>query len=464
MLLVDDESQALAANEFALLSGGISNIVCMMDSRDVMPFLREESASVMILDLTMPHISGEELLAEVSESCPETMVAVLTGDNEIETAVRCIKAGAFDYLVKPVEPGRLLAVVNRALELRELRWECSSLRRRFFSQDVEHPDAFAEIITGSPAMFSIFRYIESVAGTSQPILVTGETGVGKELIARAIHRLSGRKGHFVAVNVAGLEDGVFSDTLFGHLKGAFTGAEEARAGLVETASGGTLLLDEIGELNRASQVKLLRLLQEREYYPIGADYPKTTDVRIIASTNKDIDSIAREQTLRNDLYFRLRTHHIHIPPLRERRQDVILLIDHYLEEAARELGRDSLAGDDELYEALRLYDFPGNVRELKALIYDAVSKADSGLVTVRAIAKHLKLHAPSRLAGARSATEDRLLLSRSGRLPTLEEVTDLLVAEALRRTEGNQTRAARLLGISQSTLSRRLQRAPRERR
>ncbi|MDH3567306.1 MAG: sigma 54-interacting transcriptional regulator, partial [Desulfobacteraceae bacterium] len=238
---------------------------------------------------------------------------------------------------------------------------------------LENPQAFSEIITHNQRMLLVFKYVESIAPSSQPILITGETGVGKELIARSIHTLSKLKGRFVAVNVAGLDDNVFSDTLFGHIKGAFTGAEQDRRGLIERAVGGTLFLDEIGDLNPVSQIKLLRLLQEGEYLPLGQDEAEQTNVRIVASTNENLWSLQRKDKFRKDLNFRLRTHHIHMPHLRERMDDIPLLVRHFLEKSADALKKKVPTPPKELYELLATYSFPGNVRELESMIHDAVS-------------------------------------------------------------------------------------------
>jgi DNA-binding NtrC family response regulator len=248
----------------------------------------------MLLDLSMPHISGGELLSLVNKDFPEVPIIIITGSNDVETAVACMKSGAFDYMVKPVEKSRLISGVKRAIEIRELQRENRLLRARVLLGEMEHPEAFSEIITDSEAMRSIFQYIEAISNTSQPVLITGETGVGKELVARAIHRLSNRKGDFVPVNVAGLDDNIFADTLFGHKKGAFTGADQPRSGMIEQASGGTLFLDEIGDLSPASQVKLLRLLQDGEFFPLGSDIVKHSDARVVVATNQNLQAFRNQ--------------------------------------------------------------------------------------------------------------------------------------------------------------------------
>ena len=258
VLLVDDDPQVLHSAGLVLRTSGVAHILTVEDSRAVMPLLAEQEVGVLVLDLTMPYLSGHALLEQVAGEYPDIPIILMTATNDLETAVRCMQTGASDYLVKPVEESRLVASVKRALENRTLRAEVLSLKERLLTDTPHQREAFAEIITQSQAMFAIFRYLEAIAPSPQPVLITGETGTGKELVARALHRLSTRPGDLVAVNVAGLDDTMFSDTLFGHMRGAFTSAERPRDGLVTSTAEGTLFLDEIGDLSMASQVKLLR--------------------------------------------------------------------------------------------------------------------------------------------------------------------------------------------------------------
>ncbi len=303
-------------------------------------------------------------------------------------------------------------------------------------------------------MLALLQYLESVAETSHVVLITGETGTGKEITARAIHKASRRGGELVGVNVAGLDETMFTDTLFGHLRGAFTGADRARAGLVEKAAGGTLFLDEIGDLRPESQVKLLRLLESHEYYPLGSDSARRTDARVLVATNKDLCREAEEGRFRKDLYYRLRIHHVHIPPLRERFGDLPLLVDHYLQEGAEEIGEPFPQVPPCLYGLLRSYTFPGNIRELRSVVYDALSRP--GPLSLRIFREALGMDAP--MPAAAPATADELFAGRD-RLPTIKEATEALVTEAVKRAEGNQSTAARLLGISPQALSQRRKRA-----
>ncbi|MBN1902122.1 sigma-54-dependent Fis family transcriptional regulator [Candidatus Sumerlaeota bacterium] len=461
VLIVDDEPRAIESCEFILCAGGIENILVCEDSRKVPEILAEREIGIILLDLSMPGLPGEELLKIITEDHPYIPVIIITGRNEVKTAVDCMKLGAFDYMVKPVEKSRMISGVKRAIEMRELRHEYNLLSRELLSNRLEYPEAFKEIVSNHPRMRSIFQYTEAAAKTSKPVLITGETGVGKELVARAIHEISGRKGEFVCVNVAGVDDGVFSDTLFGHVKGAFTDAGQIRSGLVEKASGGTLFLDEIGDLSMASQVKLLRLLQEREYFPIGSDVSKTSDARIITSTNQDLKHLENARRFRNDLYFRLKTHHIHIPPLRERLSDLALMVNHFLEKASGILNKKKPTPPRELITLLSTYHFPGNVRELESMIYDAVSNHRSGQLSMKIFKAHIHKEQPM------GAKNHKILMEKAeeffvGReiLPTVKEVNELLITEALRRAKGNQSIAAQLLGMTQSALNKRLKRSP----
>jgi DNA-binding NtrC family response regulator len=462
VLLVDDEELALAAADTALRAQGITNLSSCRDAREVQGLLASREFSAVLLDLSMPHLSGRELLPAIVQEHPELPVIVLTGANDVETAVRCMKDGAFDYLLKPVDEARLESALRRALEIGAVRRENSALKRYLLTDALEHPEAFAAIVTASKSMRAIFQYAEAVAPTPLPILVTGETGVGKELIARAIHALSGRHGPFLPVNVAGLDDALFSDALFGHKRGGFTGADRDRPGLVEQAAGGTLFLDEIGDLSPASQVKLLRLLQEGTYYPIGSDVMKRADIRVVVATNRDLRALQASGGFRKDLYYRLQAHHLHLPPLRERREDLPLLLAHFLAKAALELRRSVPTPPRELVPLLALYSFPGNVRELEGLIYDAVSRHRSGVLSLRSFREKTGLAEAS--AGGPAESGDEAAAPAAGGLafpdplPTLKLAEEALIQEALRRTGGNQTQAASLLGLSRRALNNRLNR------
>lgn len=457
VVLVDDEEEILFGAEYLLNTHGITAVLTLSDGRDLVPLLERQTAGVIVLDLMMPHVSGLELLPQLTREFPEIPVVVMTASQEVETAVSCMKEGAFDYLVKPVEESRFVSSVRRALEIRLLRQEIGSLRTSLMGEGIGHPEAFAPIISRNHQMQRLFRYVEAIADSGEPVLITGETGTGKELIAQAIHRISGRSGEMVCLNAAGLDDNLFSDTLFGHVRGAFTGADREREGLIAKAVGGTLFLDEIGDLKPASQVKLLRLLQAQSYYPIGSDVPRTADARILAATNQPLHRRMDRGKFRQDLFFRLSSHPIELPPLRERLDDLPLLLQHFIDEASQSLGRPSPRIPGELLTLLSLYDFPGNIRELRALVFNAVAQHRGGTVLALDSFQQVIKRDRSGTEPPLTHPEDGLTLAIPGRFPTLKEADIFLVDEAMRRANHNQGIAAMLLGISRQSLNRRLQ-------
>jgi len=459
ILLVDDDEDMQRSYRYALRHGGYTHLVHCTDSRQVESILAGSDHETILLDLNMPDISGRELLPRIARGHPDVPVIVVTGLDDVNTAVECMKSGAFDYLVKPVEEETLLLSLRRAIEVRAMRRENSRLRRQILAAGPAHPEAFEGIVTGNRAMQAIFQYIEAIADSRQPVLITGETGVGKELIARAVHRLSRVPGEFVAVNVAGLDDNMFSDTLFGHVKGAFTGASDSRKGLIEKAMGGTLLLDEIGDMTMSSQIKLLRLLQEREYLPLGSDIPKATNARVLVATNRPIEALKQSDSFRDDLFYRLRAHHVHVPALRERLDDIPLLLDWFLDKAAKSLNREKPTPPRELVPLLRNYDFPGNIRELEAMVFNAVSTHRSGILSLDTFKRAVSATPVDVRQARRQGADAGLQLFRPGSpLPTIQEAEDILIQEALNRTSGNQTLAAELLGITRQTINRHLRR------
>jgi DNA-binding NtrC family response regulator len=457
-LVVDDDEVSLLLLQEALQKVGLRDILVCSDGRQVPDWLAGSAVDILFLDLVMPGIGGEELLDLVGRSYPDLPVVIVTATEDVATAVRCIKRGAFDYLTKPVDLGRLATVVNNARAFRALRQENASLQRRVAAAGPGRPDLFAGIITRNPQMRLLFEYAETVAPTGEPILITGETGVGKDLLARAIHAASKRRGEFVAVNVAGLDDPVFADTLFGHGRGAFTGAERARSGLVEQAAAGTLLLDEIGDLTAPSQAKLLRLLQEGDYFSLGQDAPRRSAARIISATNQDLWRAVKRGQFRKDLNYRLRTHHLHLPPLRERLDDLPLLIDRFAGEAATPLQKPKPRATDPLLRLLEGYAFPGNVRELRAMVFEAVSRGGGRTLPLEPFERYIDQRRADREASPAPEPVTPASPEPPAALPTLRQATERLVREALRRSGGNQTAAARLLGISQQAVSKRVKR------
>ena len=465
ILLVDDDPQFLLSSGVTLRAAGVSPVVTVEDSRQVVPFLEGREAAAVVIDLTMPHLPGRDLLPALKERYPGLPVIVMTGRNDVEIAVECMRGGAFDYLVKPVEPARFVSCIRRAMEIRSLQAEVASLKEQFLSGTLRTPSAFAGIVTGSRKMLAALQYIEVVAPSRHPVLVTGETGTGKELVGRAIHVLSGCRGELVTVNVAGLDDTMFSDTLFGHRKGAYTGADQAREGLISRASGGTLFLDEIGDLSETSQVKLLRLIDDRKYYPLGADVPRESDARIVCATHRSLEALLAGGGFRRDLYYRLSGYKVHLPPLRERKEDIPLLVDAFLSEAAESEGKRKPTVPPELCTLLSTYDFPGNVRELRMLVFDAVVRHKAGVLSLesfrRAVGAKEGSPPPEESVDADVRAGPAGLFGGMPRLPTLKDAEEQLVAEALARAKNNQGIAASLLGITRQALNKRLVRGSR---
>ncbi len=463
ILLVDDEEHALTAQAAALRSQGFSNTIKCSDCALLDQVMERGDIGVVLLDLTMPRVSGREILARFRRERPDTPVIIVTARDNVETAVGCMKEGAFDYLVKPTNRRELALAVGRALETGELRRQNQQLRDQLLSQDLQHPEVFREFSTLSGALRAVFRYAAGIAVSSQPVLITGETGVGKDLMARAVHDMSKRAGEYVAMNTAGIDGTVFSDTLFGHLKGSFTGAICDRAGLIERAAGGTLFLDEIGDLDATLQVKLLRLLQEGEYFALGSDVPKRAAARIVVATNRDLRAAMREGTFRSDLYYRLRQHHLHLPSLCKRKEDLPTLTKKFIERAAASLHQPPLQPTHDFMAILSGYTFPGNVRELGAMLMDATAAACSGKSPLDALVQWIRMHREEEASDVGSRCEETTVcrkeadgLAFCGALPSLQEAELTLVAAALEHANGNQAAAARILGISRQALNKRL--------
>ncbi|WP_028572090.1 sigma-54-dependent transcriptional regulator [Desulfonatronum lacustre] len=456
--ILDDEQALTRSFLLTLKSFGFADVRTFHDGREILDHFSEQESGVLLLDLSMPGMPGEEVLGRVRECSPLVQVVVVTGINEADTAVRCIQAGAFDYLVKPVEPDRLVTTVRRAMSHASVLEQNSRLRRKLLTGDLDQPDVFRRIITQDPRMRAIFSYVEVVAPLSAPVLVTGETGTGKDLLAAALHEASGRKGRFIGLNAAGLDDNVFADTLFGHVKGAFTDAREARKGLVEQAEGGSLFLDEIGDLTPASQVKLLKLIQDRVYYPLGSDTPKTCTARIIAATNRDLKAAQKHGQFREDLLYRINTYHIHLPPLRERKGDIPFLTEFFLAEAGSELNVNREPLSPRVAELLASYGFPGNIRELRSLVFAAMAEGGMAILGKR-VADLTGIGLAGPVARQRNPDRRSASWQYPDPLPTLEQAGDMLVEQALRTTNGNQSKAAAILGITRQALNKRVKKA-----
>jgi DNA-binding NtrC family response regulator len=419
---------------------------------------RSSKPDIVMTDLRMPVMDGFALVEAIAAESDSTPVVVVSGVGAVDEAVRAMRSGAWDYVSKPIASFEELQItLESCLERARTKQELERLRRHLTDGTIGDETAFSGIITNSPRMRSIFLYLESVAPSRQPVLITGETGTGKELIARAVHTLSGLSGPFVAINLAGLDDTMFSDTLFGHQRGAYTGADRVRDGLIRQASGGTLFLDEIGDLSPGSQVKLLRLLQEGEYLPLGADKVQKSDARIVAATHADLKERMERGTFRPDLYYRLCSHRVELPPLRERPEDLPALATHFLEKAASCLGKATPTAPAELNLYLTAYYFPGNIRELEALIHDAVARSAGRTLALEAIVATIGGNLRSPIIANKDLMKCTVCPFAES-FPTLKVIEDFLIEEALRLAENNQRLAAAYLGITRQALNKRLSR------
>ncbi|BDY04329.1 sigma-54 dependent transcriptional regulator [Ferrimonas sp. YFM] len=449
LLLVDDEAQWLRTLSMTLtrLVPEATLDTCV-DSRQVLNRMDLKEYALVLLDLTMPFHSGEQLLEEIRGRYPNTRVIIVTGVNEVETAVRCMKRGAYDYFIKTGNVEDLASTVRRALEVVGLERSYQQIKESFLSRELAQPEAFNHILTCEPAMLDRLRYLEALAISPEPILITGESGSGKDLFAQALHRLVGADTPFVRVNLAGLSLEGFEATLFGQVRGAVEGDEPARAGLVHSAQEGLLYLDEIGDLPLEAQAKLLDLLQYRQYYPIGSDRPFPVRCRIVTSTQHDLLELKKAGRFRNDLLYRLRAHRINLPPLRERPLDLPLLLNHFIEQASEQMQRPAPLLPADLAAKLAGYPFPGNLQELKGMVFDAVSRSDDTHLNIAPFVEAMQEH--------QGDAAPAQLLRFPEQLPSLAEVNRAIIEEAMSRTANNQTAAAKMLGISQSALSRRL--------
>lgn len=460
ILIIDDDHNLCKTLADVLKLHGFAPVTAG-NGAEGLALLRENPIDVVLIDLGLPDISGVALLARIRSDYPSTQAIILTGNTTLETAIECMKEGACDYLIKPMAGERLIASIRRAVELRSLHDEVISLKLSPLPDKLANEADFASIVTGNKQMREIFRYIEVIAVSRQPVLIMGETGVGKELYARTIHKVSRCPGAFVAVNVAGLDDMTFSDTLFGHKKGSYTGADRSRDGLVGKAAEGTLLLDEIGDLAENSQIKLLRLIQEQEYYRLGSDTPIKSSARLLIATNRDLKSLMAKGVFRKDLYYRLCTHHICIPPLRDRLEDLPLLLDHFIKIASRSMGKSIPSYPQELITLLSTYEFPGNVRELQAMVFDLVARNISRKLSLEGFKAFIKreredipIYPDIMQSGELNAANGISFF----RFPTLKEAEMELINRALELSKGNQGVAASLLGISRQALNNRLRR------
>jgi DNA-binding NtrC family response regulator len=467
IILVDDEIGFLRSAHHALEREGITNVETISDSRDVMARLAQGGCGVVILDMNMPYVSGRDLLEQVSKDHPDVLVYMVSAVNDVNVAVECMKNGAKDYILKPLQQDQLITAVKRAIESRSLREETAALKGYILGDALKYPEAFASIVTNNPAMINLFKYVEAVAPTELPLLITGETGTGKELLARAVHSLSRRSGNIVCINVAGIDDAVLSDTLFGHVRGAFTGADRFRKGLLEEAAHGTLFLDEIGDLRPESQIKLLRLLQDGSYHPMGSDSQESSTARFVFATHRDLKAMMQAGLFRADLFYRLQAHEISLPPLRDRPEDFRLLAPAFVEEASLAVHKAVPYLNNELFTLLSSYSWPGNIRELRGLLFDAVSRNTSDVLSHKYLKEKMRelrehdtgLTAENEHTHSRR-DKDGPPITFSSTLPTADEMELLLIREALRRTNGNKSQAAEILGLARNTIINRIKEIP----
>lgn len=452
ILLVDDEKEWLASFKRTLIRYSVTsseNIFTADSSVSALKILASEDIDIVFLDLMLENESGEDILKKIKADYPALTIIIMTGMNKVGSAVTCIKFGASDYFVKTMSVDELIAGVNRIVKIVELEKDNKALRDSILAS-YQPSEVFSEFITCSPKMFDIFKYLTAVAGSSQSVLITGESGVGKGVIAKVFAKVSRPDKSFVFLNVAGLDIQMFSDTLFGHVKGAFTGADSKRIGLIPQAGDGVVFLDEIGELPLQSQLKLLYITQDGEYYPLGCDQPMKTSARFIFATNQDLEKRQAEGLFRKDLFYRLNTHKVQIPPLRERPEDIPLLFDHFLRAAAKEYNVDVPKTQSDVLSVLSEYSFPGNIRELRSIVYDVVAK-HSGMTLC---ASFFEDYFPKDSPIETERNSESMPLSE--KLPTVDQVVDELIEKAMKLSGNNQTKAASLIGLSQSTLSRRL--------
>ena len=437
ILVVDDEKNTREGLARALR--GDYEVAEAENGLRALEWLETQAADVVLSDLRMPGLDGMALLARLLARDPRPVVILLTAYGNIETAVEAMRRGAYDFLAKPVNLDRLELLLKRALGERRLDAENQRLKAQ-----LDAKFGFENIIGASPAMQEVFQTIRQVAPTRATVLIQGESGTGKELVARALHQCSPRaQGPFVPVHCAALAPTLLESELFGHEKGAFTGAVERRRGRFELADGGTLFLDEVGEIDPALQVKILRVLEERKFERVGGTETVEVDVRLVAATNRDLKKRVEEGVFREDLFYRLYVVSLTLPPLRARDGDIVLLAQHYLKALAAENGKALKGLTPEAMDALTAYAWPGNVRELRNVIERMVVLSHGDRLGVRDLPVNLRAAAGHGGAGARPGT-------------ALRDAERQLIEEALRRHKGHRTRAARDLGISRRTLHRKL--------
>ncbi|MBW7933448.1 MAG: sigma-54-dependent Fis family transcriptional regulator [Gemmatimonadaceae bacterium] len=444
VLIVDDETGILETLEILLRGEGFAPQVAH-GGRAGLEALERGSPDIVLSDVRMPQVTGVEILAAARRKDADMPVILMTAQATLQTAVQAVNEGAFYYIQKPFRNDELIAILRRAAEHRRLRMENTTLRREIKRRDRATEGA---PIGANKKWLELMRMAEAVAGTESTVLITGESGTGKEVVARYLHELSSRAdGPFLSINCGALPEGLLESELFGHVKGSFTGAVKDKSGLFTAAGGGTFFLDEIGETTQATQVKLLRVLQQREIIPVGATDAVPIDVRIIAATNRDLEEEIKRGSFRRDLFYRLNVIALHLPPLRDRRDDIPLLAEAFLQQTATARGEPPKRLSEDALELLSEYAWPGNVRELENALERAVILSTGPVIGVTAL--------PERLAERRA---EPLVAERPTPNPTLETIERAYILWVLQSEQGNKTRAAETLGIDPSTLHRKLAR------
>ncbi len=443
ILVVDDEPDYLELMKGILEQEGYDKILTETNPLNVDSILKQNKIDLVILDIYMPQKNGIEVLDEIFQAYPHIPVIIVTAVDEVNIALKAVHLGAYEFIIKPPDVDRLLLSVRRALSYKLLEKERDTLRKTLH-EPYHKNKAFDDIITDSSLMHKIFELVEIFAPTDETILIEGETGTGKDMIAGKIHELSTRRTKpFVAVNLASISSSLFESELFGHEKGSFTGATTERLGYFETANGGTIFLDEIGELPKELQGKLLRAIQYGEIFRIGSTTPVRLDIRIITATNKELIREVESGDFRADLYHRLNRGFIHLPPLRNRGNDVILLANYFLNAGNKKYNKNILGFSNIALELLKNYDFPGNVRELENMIFNGIvtTKSDS-FINDFDIPKKILIKKYEKIQG------DLLV--------TIDEIIKRHVIMITEYTDGDLNKAAAILGVSERTVQRRL--------
>jgi DNA-binding NtrC family response regulator len=439
VLVADDEKNIREGLREALILDGY-DVLLAADGKEALDTVNRGDVDLLITDLKMPRLSGEELLKSVASQFPTVPVIILTGHGTIESAVQAMHDGAYDFLTKPVNLDRLSLLVKRAVANREL-----AVQNRAMQEELERRSGFASIIGKSAEMKQVFDIVRQVAPSRSSVLITGESGSGKEMIAEALHYNSPRKDKsFIKLHCAALTESLLESELFGHEKGAFTGAIARKRGRFELAHLGTLFLDEIGEINQNVQIKLLRVLEEKKFERVGGEETIEVDVRLIAATNRDLKDAIAKGSFREDLYYRLNVVNIHIPPLRERKEDIPLLVAAFLKEFSQENGRPIEGIDPKARLALYNYSWPGNVRQLRNSVESAVVLSKGSTLTLEDF--------PPNIRGETGADSLRLPLGTS-----LAEMEKEVIRSTLAREGGNKSRTAEILGIGRKTLHRKIE-------